>query len=48
MKIKAAGGKAGAAKTLEYAWDDNALALFAKKLGKDAIRTIRGLGYKFV
>ncbi|SNT07142.1 GH92 family glycosyl hydrolase [Sphingopyxis indica] len=31
-----AGGKAGAATTLEYAWDDYALALFAKKLGKDA------------
>src|SRR3546814_2415142 len=31
-----AGGKAGADKTLEYAWDDYALALYAKKLGKDA------------
>jgi predicted alpha-1,2-mannosidase len=31
-----AGGKAGAATTLEYAWDDYALAQFAKKLGKDA------------
>ncbi len=30
-----AGGKAGVAKTLEYAWDDYALAQYAKKLGKD-------------
>jgi predicted alpha-1,2-mannosidase len=30
-----ADGKAGAATTLEYSWDDHALALFAKKLGKD-------------
>ncbi len=30
-----AGGKAGAATTLEYAWDDHAMALFAKKLGKE-------------
>lgn len=30
-----AGGKAGAATTLEYSWDDHALALYAKKLGKD-------------
>lgn len=29
-----AGGKAGAATTLEYAWDDYAMALFAEKLGK--------------
>ncbi|HEY5212848.1 MAG TPA: GH92 family glycosyl hydrolase [Acidobacteriaceae bacterium] len=29
-----AGGKAGAATTLEYSWDDYALALYAKKLGK--------------
>ena len=29
-----AGGKAGAATTLEYSWDDHALALYAKKLGK--------------
>ena len=29
-----AGGKAGAATTLEYAWDDHAMALYAKKLGK--------------
>ncbi|WP_243455611.1 GH92 family glycosyl hydrolase [Sphingosinicella sp. BN140058] len=29
-----AGGKAGAAKTLEYAWDDYALARFARRLGK--------------
>ena len=29
-----AGGKAGAAKTLEYAWDDHALAEFADRLGK--------------
>jgi len=30
-----AGGKAGAATTLEYSWDDYAMALFAKKLGKE-------------
>jgi len=30
-----AGGNAGVDKTLEYSWDDHALALFAKKLGKD-------------
>ncbi len=30
-----AGGHAGVDKTLEYSWDDHALALFAKKLGKD-------------
>jgi predicted alpha-1,2-mannosidase len=30
-----AGGKAGVATTLEYSWDDHALALFAKKLGKE-------------
>jgi len=30
-----ADGKAGAATTLEYSWDDHAMALFAKKLGKD-------------
>jgi predicted alpha-1,2-mannosidase len=29
-----AGGKAGAATTLEYSWDDYALAIYAKKLGK--------------
>ncbi|MGN6375816.1 MAG: GH92 family glycosyl hydrolase [Sphingomonas sp.] len=29
-----AGGKAGAATTLEYAWDDYAMAQFAKRLGK--------------
>ncbi len=29
-----AGGKAGAATTLEYSWDDSAMALYAKKLGK--------------
>jgi predicted alpha-1,2-mannosidase len=28
-------GNAGAATTLEYAWDDYAMALYAKKLGKD-------------
>ncbi len=28
-----AGGKAGAATTLEYSWDDHALALYAQKLG---------------
>jgi predicted alpha-1,2-mannosidase len=31
-----ADGKAGVATTLEYAWDDSAMAVFAKKLGKDA------------
>jgi len=30
-----AGGKAGAATTLEYSWDDYALALYAKRLGKE-------------
>jgi predicted alpha-1,2-mannosidase len=30
-----AGGKAGAATTLEYSWDDYAMALYAKKLGKE-------------
>ena len=29
-----AGGNAGAATTLEYSWDDHALALYARKLGK--------------
>jgi putative alpha-1,2-mannosidase len=29
-----AGGKAGVATTLEYSWDDHALALYAKKLGR--------------
>jgi predicted alpha-1,2-mannosidase len=29
-----AGGKAGAATTLEYSWDDHAMALYAQKLGK--------------
>lgn len=29
-----AGGKAGVAKTLEYSWDDHALADFARRLGK--------------
>ena len=29
-----AGGKAGADKTLEYAWDDHALALLARRLGR--------------
>jgi predicted alpha-1,2-mannosidase len=29
-----AGGNAGAATTLEYSWDDYAMALYAKKLGK--------------
>ncbi len=29
-----AGGKAGAATTLEYSWDDYAMALYARKLGK--------------
>lgn len=31
-----AGGKAGAAKTLEYAWDDHAMAELAERLGKSA------------
>ena len=31
-----AGGKAGAATTLEYAWDDYAMSEFARKLGKTA------------
>ncbi len=31
-----AGGKAGVATTLEYAWDDHAMAMFARKLGKTA------------
>jgi predicted alpha-1,2-mannosidase len=31
-----ASGKAGAATTLEYAWDDYALSLYARKLGKTA------------
>jgi putative alpha-1,2-mannosidase len=30
-----ADGKAGAATTLEYSWDDHAMALFATKLGKE-------------
>jgi predicted alpha-1,2-mannosidase len=30
-----ANGNAGAATTLEYSWDDHAMALFAKKLGKE-------------
>ena len=30
-----AGGKAGAATTLEYSWDDHALAVYAQKLGKE-------------
>jgi predicted alpha-1,2-mannosidase len=30
-----ADGNAGVAKTLEYSWDDYAMALYAKKLGKD-------------
>lgn len=29
-----AGGKAGAATTLEYSWDDYAMAIYAKRLGK--------------
>ncbi|NII11250.1 GH92 family glycosyl hydrolase [Oleiagrimonas sp. C23AA] len=29
-----AGGKAGAATTLEYAWDDHAMAEYAKRMGK--------------
>ena len=31
-----AGGKAGAATTLEYSWDDYAMSLYAKKLGNSA------------
>lgn len=31
-----AGGRAGAAKTMEYAWDDHALADYAARLGKGA------------
>lgn len=31
-----AGGKAGAATTLEYSWDDYAMAQYAKRLGKQA------------
>jgi predicted alpha-1,2-mannosidase len=30
-----AGGKAGAATTLEYSWDDHAMAIYAKRLGKE-------------
>jgi predicted alpha-1,2-mannosidase len=30
-----AGGKAGVATTLEYSWDDHAMALYAQKLGKE-------------
>ena len=30
-----AGGKAGAATTLEYAWDDYAMAMYAKRLGRE-------------
>ena len=30
-----ADGKAGVATTLEYSWDDHAMALYAKKLGKE-------------
>ncbi|HEV2486479.1 MAG TPA: GH92 family glycosyl hydrolase [Terracidiphilus sp.] len=30
-----AGGKAGAATTLEYSWDDYAMAVYARKLGKE-------------
>lgn len=29
-----AGGKAGVATTLEYAWDDHAMAIYARKLGR--------------
>ncbi len=31
-----AGGKAGVATTLEYAWDDASMAAYARKLGKEA------------
>lgn len=31
-----AGGKAGAATTLEYSWDDYAMSLYARKLGKQS------------
>ena len=30
-----AGGKAGAATTLEYSWDDHAMAAYAKRLGRE-------------
>lgn len=41
-----AGGKAGAATTLEYAWDDHALADYARRLGKteDADRLLKRAG----
>ncbi|MCL5006054.1 MAG: GH92 family glycosyl hydrolase [Acidobacteria bacterium] len=43
-----AGGKAGVATTLEYAWDDSALAEYAKKLGKEAdYRMFRKRSYNF-
>ena len=46
-----AGGKAGAATTLEYAWDDAAMAEFADRLGKSADATLfrqRSLNYRNV
>ncbi|HUZ47288.1 MAG TPA: GH92 family glycosyl hydrolase [Terriglobia bacterium] len=43
-----AGGKAGAATTLEYAWDDAAMAAYAKKLGKeDDSRMFRKRAYNY-
>ncbi len=43
-----AAGKAGVATTLEYAWDDSALAEYAKKLGKEAdYRMFRKRAYNF-
>ncbi len=46
-----AGGKAGMDKTLEYAWDDHALAQFARRLGKpqDAVQFAqRGSNWRHV
>jgi predicted alpha-1,2-mannosidase len=46
-----AGGKAGAATTLEYAWDDAAMAEFADRLGKKADARLfrqRSLNYRNV
>ena len=46
-----ADGKAGAATTLEYSWDDHAMALYARKLGKTddaAMFEKRSLNYRNV
>jgi predicted alpha-1,2-mannosidase len=46
-----AAGNAGVAKTLEYSWDDAALAVYAKKLGKEEDARIflqRAMNYKNV